>query len=812
MRSIVALGCGALALSVGAFELGQSDANVYTLKANRADAQELSSCLEKVFGKKYPVKVVEKGAGDRDPAGIFVGLMPLGYQATWDVMRDCNVCVVEKDRVWLFGNDGKDVHGTANAVYDFLERYAGVRWLWPGELGTVADPQAPVTVPEGTTTYVPPFQRRLTSSFHYGQRALTPAEGRDLNVWLRHRRVGSSLQAVGSGCGHAFASLLPRDRYGKDHPDFFPLISPEHWLGEPKPTKPTRISDPMMPNGYQLCTSNPEVRRLIARKIVDAKTDRIQSISPNDGAGFCECDACRAQDPEGQGIFATSAKLCDRMFNFVEDVAKQVYAESPTSKIGFFSYSYYSDAPVREYHLPPNVYLSCCYFIGRMDSKEEAALTEKLTALARTGGQIIGREYWGTHYTMRYPLSHSRKIDRNLKLLHKLGAAGIYGEPGNSFGPRASDLYLLALLSWDPTANREAALHDFCDKAFGPKAGAVMYDLFESVEDWVEKGVEGLPNNHGRAFRHYNWAGYAEINRAMTTIFSPEFSAMCEKKLAKARKLAEKPVWKDRIGYIATGLEFAKLTTESLQSLGELAAAGVNLPLTMPSDTELVMEKKTLIKAAKRAIAAERRRQAYPTVCEQSNVLVGDLRSEAMDLRPWRALSELALLHLQADRYNYLVNGAFEYAGYSWDVAGAGTNFITRAHNHDNDDNVMVQCHLNQGISMQLEIAPGGTMTLRNLRKISPDEPRSARLKMFVRVAGDPTEFLKVTFGGRVLKGFDASRDVPESDGWHELKYQPVNVPAGEHEFVITVTNPGTTPLVLNFDDLDLRLGGVVEP
>ena len=89
-----------------------------------------------------------------------------------------------------------------------------------------------------------------------------------------------------------------------------------------------------------------------------------------------------------------------------------------------------------------------------MDAKKEAALAEKLTGLAKTGAQIIGREYWGTHYTMRYPLSHSRKIDRNLKLLHKIGAAGIYGETGRNFAARASDLYLLTVLAWDPTADR----------------------------------------------------------------------------------------------------------------------------------------------------------------------------------------------------------------------------------------------------------------------------------------------------------------------------------------------------------------------
>jgi hypothetical protein len=31
-------------------------------------------------------------------------------------------------------------------------------------------------------------------------------------------------------------------------------------------------------------------------------------------------------------------------------------------------------------------------------------------------------------------------------------------------------------------------------------------------------------------------------------------------------------------------------------------------------------------------------------------------------------------------------------------------------------------------------------------------------------------------------------------------------LPAGDHEFVITVRNQGSEPLVINFDDLNLRL------
>lgn len=804
MKELIAVACGVVALTGGAFELGQSDATIWTSKENRPAATELSENLAKVFGKAFAVKDAPKAITDQK--GIFVGIVPPDYRVTWDATRDCSVRIVEKDRVWLFGNDGKEVHGTANAVYDFLERYAGVRWLWPGELGTVADPQGPVAIPDESVSYVPPFRRRLTSSFSAYLRGMTKDEAADLSAWMRHRRVGSSLTSRGaSGFQHSFSGRMPRAKYGKEHPEYYALVSPERWIGEPKPTEPTRLSDSMMPGPWQVCTSNPDVRRIFAEQIIAAKTEDIMSISPNDGYGFCECPACRAQDPEGQGIGPGVYDVTDRMYDFLSDIAWQVYKASPTSKVGLFSYSFYDKVPVKKFNLPPNVYLSCCYLVYRMNRKQEAELAEKLTGLSRMGAQIVGREYWGTHYTMRYPLSHSRKIDRNLKLLHKLGAAGIYGETGASFGVRATDLYLLALLAWDPTADRAAALADFCTKAFGPKAGPVMYELFESIEDRVESKVETLADDHAKAFAHYRNT-YADFNRFMATIFDDGFSAMCEKGCKKALKLADTPVRKARIDYFAAGLGFAKLTTESLRSLGDLAACGNDVPLTMPSDNEIRMEKSVLIKVANRAIDAENGRRRFPLHHKQSNILTSDMRSEALSLRPWRTMAERARQLLRSDRYNYLVNGSFEYSGYSWDVSGDGTNVYSTARNHDADDNWMVQYHHKQGISLELNVAPHGTMRVRNLRKVSPAEPRSAVFAMFVRSERDPLPFLKVTFGGQELKGFDVSRDVPLEDHWHELRFRPVRIPAGDHVFEIVAANPGDGTLTLNFDNLDLRL------
>ena len=804
------LNCAAAAVAAfaagaaSAFELGANDADIYAAAGHEAVARELSGYLEKVFGKSFPVTAMPEEVTD-GLAGIFVGAKPSGCDVTWDESRECCVRIVEPSRVWLFGNDAGDLlHGTDDAVYDFLERFAGVRWLWPGEIGTVADPSGPVSLAEEKYVYVTPFRKRLKDCFF--PTGMPPSTIRDFHAWIRHRRTGTSLAARGSGFQHSFKSLLPRSVYGKEHPEYYALVSPERWVGDPKPTKPTRVSDPMMTGSWQLCTSNPDVRRIIAEKLIANDTTAIQSISPNDGLCFCECEACRAQDPEGQGIGDGVYDITDRMYDFLNDIAWQVYKASPKSKVGLFSYSRYANAPSRKFDLPPNVYLSCCYKVYDRGPEAEEELGRRLRGIAATGANILGREYWGTHYTMRYPISHSRKFDRNLKLLRDLGAAGVYGNPGTDFAVRASDLYLLTTLAWNPSADRVETLRDFCAKGFGEKAGEVMFSLFEAIEDRVESKIAVYPESHSEIFEKNYPNTYAEFNRFQTTIFDADFSEMCARETKKALKLADTPERKARVNYIARGLAFAKLQTTALTSFMDLAAIGVDMPLTQPSGKEIRMEKANLIKVADAAIDAENARRAYPYADLGSNALTTDVRSEALNLRPWGVMAQRTKMLLRMDRFNYLVNGAFEYSGYSWNVSGDGTNTFTTARNHDADEDWMVQCHGGQGISLELTVAPRGEMQVRNLRKVSPADRVTAKLRMFARCDGDPMAYLSASIGGMALKGADVSKEIPEDDNWHELRFLPVVLPAGDHEFVLTVRNPGDEPLTLNLDDLNLRL------
>ena len=799
------------AVTLHGFELGKNDATIYFNKKNRRAAEEMAHFLNRVYGKKYTTALFK--ASDAKKAGIFVGIVPANTKFDLPAEKYKEYCVthITDKQIFLFGNDGARLQGTYFAVSDFLEKFCGIRFLWPGELGTVVPKRSPETLAAGTTVFVPKFDVRMTNSFTYGVNSLIWEDRVALSKWQDRRKVGRSIHAYsGSGFQHAFKSLMPREKYGKEHPEYYALVKPENWIGTPKPTVPTRLNNPHQSGPWQLCTSNPEVRRIIAEKLAARNTDRIQSISPNDGFGWCECDRCLAQDGPNWRIHSRNVRdLTNRMYDFVADIARQAKAINPKTRVGMFAYSFYDGVPDNGVKLPDNVFLSYCYIVYRAaDAEDENIINKTISGLSAIGGKVIGREYWGTHYTMEYPLYQSRKIDRNLKLLANCNAAGIYGETGKSFAVRSPDLYVLTKLSWDPTLKREELLKDFCDSAFGPKAGKVMYDLFEKIEDRTEAGVLKMKTVHGPNFHHYN-NDYAEFNRMMSDLYTKEFIDECKRELGRAASLADTPERKARIAFLRTGILYAYNITETLKAYQDLAAAGIDMSLTVPSANQIVMEKDSLLALMDRAIKVSGAKKLYWLTKSQGNAIGRGDDKTTLGLRPWHTFAQKGRLQLLSNTYNYLVNNSFEYNGYSWDVKfnGKGSVKYTTAANCDAADNYMVQCHANQGISMELELAPGAEAVVTNLRPIATKKAALAHIRLFVRDDGDPAEKITAAFAGKTLKPIRIAPELKSfNNNWEELRFLPAPMAVGSHTFSFTVRNTGKKPLKLNFDQLSLQV------
>ena len=791
----------------GAFELGTTDAVIYYGGKNKGLAEEFSSYLERVFSRQYSVRPYT--AENATSSGLFVGVIPEGFPMVQEEESEREFCVMEvrPEQLYLFGSE-KFKQCTAFAVYDFLEKFCGVRWLWPGETGTVVEPQKPVPCPEGRTITRPGFDLRLTSSFHYGARARSLTTREETASWMQHVKVGASFNLR---VGHAFGALMPRSEYGKEHPEYFSLVSPEHWVGLVKPKAPMRTWDPSIPCS-QLCTSNPEVRRIIAEKVAKqaAETGHMQSISPSDGFGFCECEQCQKQDGN-QKMYGEGYYLTNRLYDFLNDVATQVHKLNPKAKVGMFSYSWFSGVPDNITKLPPNVYLSLCYLSeDHYNPKVEEATNERILGLGKLGARLVGREYWGTHYTLELPVLNSRKIAENLKLLHSVNAAGIYGETGNSFAARASDLYILAKMAWDPTLDRDLLLQDFCDKGFG-EASTTMLQYFNFIEDRVATVKTAIAGREPSEIQQHYPNGYAARHVGYLEIFTPEFLKEAKALLQLAKKQARTQEQKARVDFITYGHSYTEIMIECIRYRQLLAAAGVDMSLVQPSPEMVRMERSNLSRIAKGLIAAETNRGYFLlSVADRSAIDITQfIYASQLHLRPWKAFAEAAGIELAANKFSYLVNGAFEYRGYSWDIKtsqGQAEHEFVSGINCDERNNYMVVGHANQGISLQALLQPGAELSVTSMRPAVAEAKRGLKVSLWLLNEGDPLSCLEVQVNDKPLKACWLNREIVLPGEWNQIGCQRIEAEPGEYTLGLKLRNPSAKPLQLNVDNIRMVL------
>lgn len=257
--------------------------------------------------------------------------------------------------------------GTCYAVYDFLERFCGVRWYMPGDLGMVYPSQATLKIGGSEVRRSPVFIQRDTHWYPGDGMGRTtclawnnPAAGEMDLFWCRMRMGGERIPV-----NHSFYGFY--DRFWKknpSNPDVFEGEHPEYFaLGQGDR------------RDKQMCYSNPEFIKQVARDAGDffdgkgLKTDACAgdddyfALVPMDHGDYCACPACREQfDPakkeKDKKRFSTGYSS-DYIFGFINKVAKEVQQTNPgkhLSALAYYNYAYYPE----KVRLETNVLVSLC--------------------------------------------------------------------------------------------------------------------------------------------------------------------------------------------------------------------------------------------------------------------------------------------------------------------------------------------------------------------------------------------------------------------------------------------------------------------
>jgi len=285
--------------------------------------------------------------------------------------------------------------------------------------------------------------------------------------WLNKNKIGG----MSYDHYHAFARLMPVDKYYTSHPEYFALI------------KGKRVST-------TACTTNPEVVKIITEAVRNRfkNGDLSASVSLNDTDEACECENCVK---ERKGYDASV-----NLFTLANKVAIALEGEYPDRYI--FMYGNYEFKG----HLPEGTRIAknivpvwFPYSGGHsFDDKTCPIKKEKLTALE--DWKLAGAKQTGVYdylnlHEIEYPVT--RSLDSQMKILNHFNCIAGHFEIDNRSWINNLSIYLVARLMWNPKEKIGPVISEYFRLVYG-EAAPIMKKYYDALEVLAAKDNPDIHN------------------------------------------------------------------------------------------------------------------------------------------------------------------------------------------------------------------------------------------------------------------------------------------------------------------------------
>lgn len=355
--------------------------------------------------------------------------------------------------------------GTLTAVYDFLEKQFGVRWIWPGDSGIIYPHSNKLLLKTGSRNWKPefiirhigpgygmwkwktyeqtskdlPVDFRLTQE-QYEEKAL------ETHLWLRRMRMGRSINYV---FGHAFTNWW--SKYSKIHPEYFSL----------QPDGVRRPENPKWPHAVKLCVSNPAVVKQVVENWREAGMPPSINTCENDSKGYCQCPECMKLDVIRPGEEPLT-HLTDRYLHFANAIQAEAAKLRPDVVATMYAYSVYMQPPRRE-KVSPGLVIGFVPFM-----MEPFELTDTRYRQWREAGtkQLFLRPN-DQYVNPCIPMGFEKRLYEHFQLGVKNKIIGTsYDSLHNYWQANGIADYILARAHIDPSIPFEDLLDEYCS-AFG---------------------------------------------------------------------------------------------------------------------------------------------------------------------------------------------------------------------------------------------------------------------------------------------------------------------------------------------------------
>lgn len=400
--------------------------------------------------------------------GIHVGQMPIDGFTIKTVPG--YVLIAGRDET-LAG--GAQSSGTAWGVIEFLERFVGVRWYFPEELGQ--------SIPSKTTLSVPPVWLEDAPTF-------------------RMREMWPPMSDPWHGKGIPLAPLQTFLRAGNSWPNRIRVHQP-NWatVKEYREQRPEvfQLRSDGTRDHFMLCYGNPRTlatylenidRHLRGEKpaYIGVSGDAI-TVSPNDAEIACNCEQCRRLWDENGGQYGSASRI---VATFVANLARKVKKRWPTKTVLYLPYFNYTLAP-DGIKFPDNVEVQLCGMPGLAQHKEPTiARTEQ--ANIDKWFQLTGRKIQNWHYSC-WPANRTKVVYQYPHTIQSFyrenrnKTVGTFINGEKDHWPRHHiSLYCWLKVLWNPDFKVDAAIDEYCRRMYGP-ASTTIRELVElQVSGWEQ--------------------------------------------------------------------------------------------------------------------------------------------------------------------------------------------------------------------------------------------------------------------------------------------------------------------------------------
>jgi hypothetical protein len=473
----------------------------------RFAAKELAQYLGEALEGAIPVVTAPQEQGVAICLGDNQYAREMGIDVnTFD--RDGFAIKSQGNRIVIAGRDGNNdperfdtnyfEHATLFGAYDFLERFAGVRFYFPGKLGVVVPLQKQITIGQIDIYDRPDHFQRRSAEFYNPWFDQENAKGGAVLQDYRRRS-----QTFYVPCCHSLEQSGYYRRFAKEHPEYFAvdaggkIYSPDHWsVGSGCYLSPGYRNEIYLDAISYLKGEGPEVRGVLGGTDRNPKDGfrwstvlgqpGFYSVMPGDHHRRCLCPKCKE--------FMAEHGESEYVWDMVADIAERVKNAGFSDRITGMAYARYTVVPKRD--LPDNLEVMVATTGPWVENIP--LLRNKGDNLIRDWTKKLGHKVW----LWTYP----GKLSGNSTLAN-------YGIPqmaphavGNFFKRQAPytfgafyeaesewwlfnylNTYLFFRIAWDNATDVDDLIVEHHQRMFGD-AAAEITEFYETLEKfWIER-------------------------------------------------------------------------------------------------------------------------------------------------------------------------------------------------------------------------------------------------------------------------------------------------------------------------------------